>query len=428
MKTRPTLFLPAFFAAALATAGACGGNHLLVGDDPQGGSAGANPGGTAGSGPTTGRDSGVSGTAGAGHLDAGGTVVDGSATTSQPLPISGQAAITLIAQVLWHAPPDGAVLTQAEQGAFTTINDLYPAIDTMLADPRAAVGVGAFYRQWLELDAIGTTAKDAQTFPAYTPQLQADMANETETFAVNVTLAMNGSYKTLMTAPFSFINEDLAGIYGVSGVSGGALRQVALDPTARAGLLTQPGLQALGSLATRNSPSHRGSYISSRLTCQDVPAFHTDVPALVLTPGVSVRTALLVQSSSSGAECAACHQQIDQWGLAFETFDAIGRSQTMENGAAIDVSNLILPDGTRFSGPIGAADALADDTQAQRCMAQQWLAYLKGTAFGQPLTSADEAIIDQLDATFVAADLNIQALLAAGLTSPAFLSHEIGGI
>ena len=117
-----------------------------------------------------------------------------------------------------------------------------------------------------------TLEKDATLFPAFTPALQASMAAETATYGVSLTLTFAGSFQTLMTSTFSFINAGLADIYGVSGVTGDDLRLVSLPPLERAGLLTQPALQALGSFPTRNSPAHRGAYIEQRFFCAQIPS------------------------------------------------------------------------------------------------------------------------------------------------------------
>ncbi|HTA20923.1 MAG TPA: DUF1592 domain-containing protein [Polyangia bacterium] len=461
MKKTSALLLAAFLAGASS---ACNGNHLLVGNDPDG-SAGAaghtGNGGTAGHGangatagnggmiPVDAGGTNLGSTAGnAGTADDGGAF-DGAGTTladagqswgtggapsydldggnggarGLPLQISGAEAVTRVASVLWQAQPDADLLLQAAH--VTTTQDLYDVIHQMLGDARAAKGVGAFYRWWLNLDALATTSKDATVFPAYTPTLQADMANETETFGVNVTLAMNGTFGTLMTAPFSFINADLAAIYGVSGVTGTDLRQVGLDSTQRAGLLTQPGLQALGSIETRNDPSRRGALVTQSVLCTVVPSPPANLPALVIPAGVTVRAALA--QSTSPASCGACHTRFDPPGLAYETFDAIGRFRTTDNGAPVDVSGLAIENldpssgGSRpFSGPIALAADLAASVTAQQCMTKQWLAFALGKT-PSDLTDGQWTAAYQ---TFVSTQLSLQELITAVLMSDTFLAPK----
>jgi hypothetical protein len=56
--------------------------------------------------------------------------------------------------------------------------------------------------------------------------------------------------------------------------------------------------------------------------------------------------------------CATCHARMDPLGFALENFDAIGRWRTTdETGKAIDSSG-VLPDGTKFQGPVEFRAAL----------------------------------------------------------------------
>jgi hypothetical protein len=420
--------------------GACASNHPLGAGGAAGagatGTAGASATGTAGvdaAGATGTGTTGIAGATATGTAGAQGAAGTGTAgATPTPLPISGVDAINRIAGVLWRASPDSATLARAHAGEFTTVAQLASAVRDMLDDPQAVAGVGAFYRWWLDLDDITMTSKSTQVFPDYTANLPADMANETETFGVNVTLAMNGTFGTLMTAPFSFINADLADLYGVSGVTGDDLRPVALDPTQRAGLLTQPGLQVLGSYADRNSPSGRGVRIFRQILCESVPPNPPDTPPLVPAPGVTLRATL--DAEVSNAVCEACHSVLDPPGLAFETYDAIGRWRTTDNGAPVDVSGLVLridPNSsttTNFSGPIELASLIASSVTAQQCMTEQWLEFALGVPSSTSLSYgssplAPETWMPSFEA-FVSSGLNLKELIVSVLTSDTFLAPQ----
>src|SRR6266404_6336365 len=216
MKIQPTSYV---LLAALAIAGSACDNHVLVGSNtPDGsvtGAAGGISTGTAGASvPGTG-SGGTTSTGAAGGPVPGTGSGGGTGTVTRvvkPLGISGQEAITRITAVIWNAKPDADLMQQAAQGHFTSTSDLYGAIRQILADPRAASGVGAFYRWWLELPKMATLVKDPKLYPTFTPALQADMASETETFGVKVTLDLNGTYGMLMAAPMSFINARLAAL------------------------------------------------------------------------------------------------------------------------------------------------------------------------------------------------------------------------
>ncbi|MDB4979560.1 MAG: Cellulose-binding domain protein [Myxococcales bacterium] len=398
---------------ALLALAACGPRPL--GSTTPGEGSPANP-GAAGS--SAGGAGGRTATAGATGTASGG-VVGTAGAPATPLRISGSEALRRIAPVLWNQQPDDDLNVAATPGRLATTADLAIIIEQMLADPRAAEGVGAFYRWWLELDRVATLHKDPMLFPDFTPALQADMVQETIAFGVDTTLN-DDSFQTLMTASWSFINERLASLYGVAGVIGDDLRRVPLPAGQRAGLLTQPALQALGSLETRNSPSHRGSYILNRFYCQQIPFPPASLPPFTVPPGMTVRAALVADVQM--ATCNACHIAIDPPGLAFEGFDAIGRARTTDNGAPVDTTGrFLLPSKAsfvEFYGPVDLAKIVATDSTAENCMAKQWLSFALGRAVGE----ADQPSVTKVDAAFAASAFNLKALIVAVLTSDAFLT------
>ncbi|HEV3031551.1 MAG TPA: DUF1588 domain-containing protein [Polyangia bacterium] len=411
MKIQPTSYA---LLAALAVAGSACDNHVLVGDTPDGsvtGAAGGTSTGTAGASvPSTGSGGGT------------GTVT----RVVKPLGISGQEAITRITAVIWNDKPDADLTQQAAQGHFTSTSDLYDAIRQVLADPRAANGVGAFYRWWLELRTVATLMKDAQLYPTFTPALQADMANESETFGVKVTLDLNGTYGMLMTAPMSFINARLADLYGVANVQGDALGQVDLDPQQRAGLLTQPAILALRSGLTSTNPSSRGTYVDEKFFCMPIPPPPSGAVRPVPPPigaGVTARQELAALLATNPA-CISCHSLIDPPGLAFENFDAIGHWRTTDNGGQVDVSGLrlinVVDPAVTVNGPIELATVVAQAPTAQNCMVRQWEAFVLGKANVDAL----DANLDLSDAyaVFKATGFNLKELIVSVLTTDAFLA------
>jgi cytochrome c553 len=444
MKIQPTSYA---LLAALAIAGSACDNHVLVGNNnPDGsttgtagvtgtGSAGTTSTGAGGSVTGTGTDGGTStGAAGApvpGTGSGGGT---GTVTrVVKPLVISGQEAITRITAVIWNDKPDADLMQQAAQGHFTTTSDLYGAIRQVLADPKAATGVGAFYRWWLDLPLVATLVKDPTLYPAFTTALQADMASETETFGVKVTLDLNGSYGMLMTAPMSFINARLAALYGVANIQGDALTQVNLDPKERAGLLTQPALLALWSDPARTDPSRRGTRVLEKIFCRPIPPPPANIPpAAALTPGMTQRQATEAISTTLAA-CAACHNLMDPPGLVYENFDAIGRWRTTDNGQPVDVSGLSIgiASGLNVSiadapvvvnGPIELANVAAQAASSQQCMAQQWLMYALKLMYTLNTSTQIDALVADVYPIFKSSGFNLKELIVSVLTTDAFLA------
>jgi hypothetical protein len=453
MRTRK---LTIALGLAVASLAACGGDRLLVGTGPTGAGGSSSPAGAAGM-----AAAGTTGVAGASATGAAGTTATGTAGTGAagsvgtgaggsfssgfggaagttagatgsagagptPLPISSLEATARVAEVLWQqAQVDGPILALAQSGEISTVEQLTGAVRQMLADPRAGAGVGAFYVWWLGLEEIAAVVKDPTLFPAYTPTLQHDMLNETVSYGTYVTLNLKGTYGLLMTSPFSLLDGLLADLYGVSGVTGTTLTEVALDPSQRAGLLTQAAPLVLTSFASRNSPSNRGKYILERFLCRTIPPPPAGLPTvdMNLAPGVTVREAL-AETLAGSATCAACHNQMDPQGLEFENYDPIGRWRTIDNGAPVDLSGLSVldfdtGDEVTIAGPIAYASYLAGNTTARSCFAQQWLAFALGQTDFTSVTSAQVAPLFQ---KFTDSGFDLQELIIDVLTSDTFLA------
>jgi hypothetical protein len=451
MQTKPTLST-SFGAALVACLSlACSSNPLLVGSNPSGAGSTGSSGGpgavgsgggpddinmTSGSGGTSGMtsDTGAAGTEwrfgnGGGPGTTPGAAGSGPIAPGTPLPSAGADAITRIAQVLWQTGPDEYVKQQAQ--AAKTIGDLYPIVRGMLADPRATVGVGAFYRWWLDLDNVASTPIDATDFPLFSSALAADMADETRTYGVNLTLGMNVTFPQLMTARFSYINARLADVYGITDVKGTDLRPVPFDAALqREGLLSQPSILTLTSRPTRTSPTRRGVYIYEKFLCRSVPAPPIDSPTFdqqldaLLMPGVSTKQALETVIASQPA-CPACHLALDPLGLQLELYDAIGRWRTRDNGAEIDLPtdpySGLTNDGTPtvLGGPGNLAELLAAADAARTCMAKQWMAYAIHTS----ANLISDAAIATPYKQFASSGFALQELIVAVLTSDAFLKN-----
>jgi hypothetical protein len=74
-------------------------------------------------------------------------------------------------------------------------------------------------------------------------------------------------------------------------------------------------------------------------------------------PAISVRARL--EEHRKNPVCASCHSQMDPLGFALENFNGIGKWRASEADAPVDAMG-ILPDGTKFNGPVELRNALLD--------------------------------------------------------------------
>jgi hypothetical protein len=196
----------------------------------------------------------------------------------------------------------------------------------------------------------------------------------------------------LLDCDYTFVNARLARLYGVSGVSGEAFRQVRFTDRNRGGLTGMAAVHAVTSFPTRTSPVLRGRWVLESLLGDRVPPPPPDTPTLSgdveqLSP-TSLRAQLEIHRSK--AECASCHDRMDPLGFGLENFDVLGRRRDTDGGQPID-SKGTLPSGETYTGPAGLKQVLLGRKDAViRHLARK----LTGFAFGRELNRQDECVID----------------------------------
>lgn len=337
------------------------------------------------------------------------------------IPLTGHEVATRLSYMLWNSGPDELLLTAAENGELDTPEGVELQARRLIADPRSEDPVRDFHAQWLDLRKLTNLQKNTDVFPNYKPEMAAAMAEETQRFIHQVIFELNGDYAALMTAPFTYVNADLASIYKIDGI-GPDFVEVPLDPLQRGGLLTQPSMLATHAFPHLSSPIHRGAFIQSQILCNPPPPPPGDAD-LNLPPveGEIKTTRQQVEAHTESKEyCAGCHKTvINPPGFAFEHYDALGQWRDMENGVPIDSAAMFYGKyGTQFmyTDAIGMIDQIADSQDGQRCYLTQWFRY--GFARGeQPV---DRCTLDELHAALSGEGYNIQELLVELTKTTAF--------
>ena len=139
---------------------------------------------------------------------------------------------------LWSSIPDEELLVAAESGTLSDPAELTRQVERMLADPRSKAVTENFAGQWLQLRNLATTVRPGDPFSlAFGEALRQGLQRETELFFDSV-VRDNRSAVELLTANYTFLNERVAGHYGIPNVQGNHFRRVTLPPDSpRRGLL-----------------------------------------------------------------------------------------------------------------------------------------------------------------------------------------------
>ena len=293
---------------------------------------------------------------------------------------------------LWSSMPDEELLREADHGTLRDPALLTRQIRRMLADSRVKALVENFGGQWLQFRALESAKPDPVRFMAYDDYVRLSMRRETELFFESI-IREDRSVLDFIDAKYSFLNDKLAQLYGVAGVTGAEFRKVDLQGTNRGGVLTHGSVLTVSSYATRTSVVLRGKWILENLLNAPVPPPPADVPALdEKAVGTSMSQRQQMEAHRANAICASCHSRMDPLGFGLENFDAIGRWRTRDGKFDIDASGS-LPDGKSFNGPGELKSYLAGQSAAfTEALTEKMLIY----GLGRGLERPDKAVVKSI--------------------------------
>ncbi|MHC4956882.1 MAG: DUF1592 domain-containing protein [Planctomycetota bacterium] len=292
---------------------------------------------------------------------------------------------------LWSSMPDEELFRAARTGRLSEPDGPYGLVGQarrMLKDARATALAQNFATQWLRIrDLEQRATPDPGRFAGVDGELLAAMEAETVLF-FDAVMREDRGIGDLLDADFTFVNERLARHYGLPGVRGALMRRV----RGRGGLLDHASVLTVTSNPTRTSPVKRGKWILEALLDAPPPAPPPGLDGLdadgKAKKGLTLRQRF--EQHRADPRCASCHVQMDALGYGLETYDAVGRPRTTENGLPIDSSGT-LPDGRTFDGPAELRAVLKKDPAFPRALSKHLLAY----ALGRGVADADEPALER---------------------------------
>jgi hypothetical protein len=349
----------------------------------------------------------------------------------KPGPGAGQAPVTdwelanRLSYFLWSSPPDEELSRVAAAGNLRDEAVLVAQTRRMLRDANVRRLATEFACQWLQVNGFDALdEKSEKHFPTFAGLREA-MYEESIRFFMDL-FQSNGSVLDILNADYTFLNEDLAKHYGISGVNGAEWRRVeGVKQFSRGGILAQATTLSRQSGASRTSPVLRGNWISEVLLGERLPRPPKGVPELPqdesATDGLTVRQ--LVEKHASDAKCAVCHQRIDPMGFALEGFDAIGRRRERDLGDRPIDTRVKTMDGAQFDDLDGLRNYLL--TTRRDAFVKQFCRKLLGYALGRSVQLSDEPLLAEMQAELAAKDYKVESAVKKIVQSRQF--REIRG-
>jgi hypothetical protein len=325
---------------------------------------------------------------------------------------------------IWGAPPDDALIAAARSGALSEPAGLAAQTRRLLADSRSEALATRFAAQWLRLQDIEKVHPDALQFPDFHQQLGDAMRRETELFFYGL-VRENRSILELITANYTYLNEDLARHYGVPGVAGPEFRKVQYADERRSGLLGHASVLTLTSHANRTSPVLRGKWVMEVLLGSPPPPPPPDVPDLDKTSeakdGRLLTTRERMELHRSNPQCRSCHVFMDPIGLALDNFDVTGRWRLRENGSPLDTRGDFY-DGTPVSTPAELKTVLMKrPIPLIRTFAQNLMAY----ALGRRIEYFDHPAVRRIEAAAEVGGYRMNDFIVGVVLSDAFRMRRV---
>jgi hypothetical protein len=338
----------------------------------------------------------------------------------QTYPITDLELASRLAFFLWSSDPDRELITLGTQNRLHEPAVLKTQVLRMLKDPRAITLASNFAFQWLDVDRLAEVTPDQKDFPGVGDPRPL-FRKELKLF-VNSVFSDNLDVVDLLTADWTYLNRDLALLYGINDVRGTRFRRVELTNPVRFGLLGKGAFLMGQSYPTRTAPVLRGKWILDSIL---------DAPPDPPPPGVKMN----LQSEEVGTKaptvrqemvihrrdpsCFACHGVLDPLGLAFQNFDAVGRWQTMDRytHAPIDAS-ATLPGGFKVDGPTGVRKfVLRDPSRFVTALTENLMTY----ALGRTLDYQDQPEVRAIVQASAQDDYRFASIVMGIVSSSEFL-------
>lgn len=341
-----------------------------------------------------------------------------------------------LSYLLWDTMPDRGLLDLAAKGELRTAEGLERVARAMLQDARARQATDEFFSQWLRFDRMLTAAKDDGRYPSFTPELAAMMVQETKMLLGHL-VWNDRNFMEALTADYSFVNADLARLYGLPEPAGEFEMVKFPETLPRAGILGQATFLASTTGPVETSPTARGLFVREHLLCQIVPnpppGVNTNLPEPATADAARAKRERLLEHATNPS-CSGCHRLMDPIGFGLEKYDAVGAWRDQEivdiyTGAGEARRSKPVPVDITATGEIaGIANSAFGDSRAlgrvlaaspvcQDCVVKQMFRY----AFGRAETPSDRATVTGTASAFRSSGFKFKELLISLVRSPQFL-------
>jgi len=221
--------------------------------------------------------------------------------------------------------PDTGLREAVANGRLNSFDGVREEVKRVINQSEGKPFLRAFPFAWLKLNDINFMAPDPDYYHHYhRKRVSEDMVDEALHFfshAINENIPVT----EFLSADYSFINADLAKVYGVADVPDDSiLRKYTFTDGRRGGLLGMAAFLTITADSLGTSPIHRAVYVMENFL-----GIHPSPPppdVKIAEPDVRAAKTIkeVLEAHKADKTCASCHEAIDPFGYAFENFDPMG--------------------------------------------------------------------------------------------------------
>ena len=337
---------------------------------------------------------------------------------SGSIQLSGYEIASRLSYAFWNTMPDDELFAAAAAGELDTDEGLRGQALRMFDDPRTRASFNHFHEQLFELKEYADLDKNTNKFPKWRRELGEMMKTEVELFLDSVIFDRDGTIGDMLTSSHTFVNDELAEIYGLEGEFTSEFVAAELDPETRAGFLTRLGFLTRNATLSEPDPIHRGVFVNLNILCRPLSAV-PNLPDNLMLVGNTNRER--IESITGPGTCAeACHGTIiNPVGFSLENYDAIGRYRSEDNGHPVDASSTYMfPDGRTlmFQNAVELSHQLAEEPDPHACYVGNLLEYL----YGSEIDESKFALVSEMTDLSLGQEASIRELVASIVTSESF--------
>jgi hypothetical protein len=276
-----------------------------------------------------------------------------------------------ITYTIADAPPEQLGLTPADAIRLQQSGgDALAILDSILASKAAREKLVRFFMAWLEIREPGEFTISKEVFPEFNAAYASAMLDESRRFL-----------RAALARPAPRLAD-------ITEASSGA------DPSQRFGILSQPAVIASHSGPDGTRLVKRGVFWVRKVMCMDLEPppkeAHSDLYGTLETTERK-----RIEVATQPAACVGCHKIINPFAFFQESWDALGRWRTKDNGFPIDTSIAVdfLDEGPlETRSPVEALKAFTGSLMFKQCFVRQLFRFY----VGRGEEAADEPLLRRM--------------------------------